>query len=70
MEKSDIEILREQVSCAAVLARAGWSIDQKESTRRAVKYRRGDGEIICVASLLRTSDVGVTGVSALPSNTA
>jgi len=48
MEKSDIEILREQVSCAAVLARAGWSIDQKESTRRAVKYRRGDGEIIIV----------------------
>lgn len=48
MEKADIEILREQVSCSAVLAHAGWSIDQKESTRRAVKYRRGDGEIIIV----------------------
>jgi hypothetical protein len=48
MEKRDIETLREQVSCGAVLERCSWKVDTKESTRRAVKYRRGDGEIVIV----------------------
>lgn len=48
MEKRDIAVLREQVSCAVVLERRGWKVDAKQSTRRAVKYRRGDGEIVIV----------------------
>ncbi|KKZ84161.1 hypothetical protein RPHASCH2410_PD04455 (plasmid) [Rhizobium phaseoli Ch24-10] len=47
MERREIEALREQVSCIAVLEHAGFAIDAKESTRRAVKFRRG-GEIIIV----------------------
>jgi hypothetical protein len=47
IERREIESLREQVSCAAVLEQAGFAIDAKESTRRAVKFRRG-GEIIIV----------------------
>jgi hypothetical protein len=46
--KRDIEELREKVSCAVLLERAGWKIDVKESTRRAVKFRRGAGEIVIV----------------------
>lgn len=48
MEKQDIEDLRERVPCAAVLDSAGWAVDLKESTRRAVKYRRGDAIIIVI----------------------
>ncbi|MGT2441086.1 DUF3991 and toprim domain-containing protein (plasmid) [Bradyrhizobium betae] len=48
MEKHEIENLREKVTCAVVLEAAGWKVDLKESTRRAVKFRRGDGEIIIV----------------------
>lgn len=48
MEKKDIEELRERVPCAAVLERAGFAIDLKESTRKAVKYRRGDEVIIVI----------------------
>jgi hypothetical protein len=47
MERQDIEMLREKVSCGVVLEHAGFQIDLKESTRRAIKYRRG-GEIIIV----------------------
>lgn len=47
MEKKDIEELRAKVGCAAVLEKQGWKIDIKESTRRAVKYRR-DLKIIIV----------------------
>lgn len=47
MTREDLEALRAKVSCEAVLERAGYEIDLKESTRRAVKYRRG-GEIIIV----------------------
>ena len=45
MEKMEIEELRGRVPCSAVLEKAGFAIDLKESTRRAVKYRR-DNEII------------------------
>lgn len=48
MEKRDVEELRDRVLCAAVLERAGFAIDLKESTRRAVKYRRGDDIIIVI----------------------
>lgn len=47
MQKSEVEYLKERVSCAAVLEKAGFAIDVRESTRRAVKYRRS-GEIVIV----------------------
>jgi hypothetical protein len=47
MEKNELIELRDRVPCAAVLEKAGFAIDLKESTRRAVKYRRG-GEIVIV----------------------
>lgn len=48
MEKREIEELRDKVSCAALLERAGWKFDRKESTRRAIKYRRDAGQIVIV----------------------
>ncbi len=48
MEKHEIENLRDKVTCEVVLEAAGWKVNLKESTRRAVKFRRGDGEIIIV----------------------
>ncbi|MQB46096.1 DUF3991 and toprim domain-containing protein [Rhizobium sp. ICMP 5592] len=47
MKRREIEALRERVSCAAVLEQARFAIDIKESTRRAIKFRRGS-EIIIV----------------------
>ncbi|MGZ2461670.1 DUF3991 and toprim domain-containing protein [Rhizobium anhuiense] len=47
MNRKEIEALRERVGCAAVLEHAGFAIDVKESTRRAMKFRRG-AEIIIV----------------------
>jgi hypothetical protein len=47
MKRGEIETLRAKVSCEAVLEQAGYKIDLKESTRRAVKYRR-DGNIVIV----------------------
>jgi len=48
MERKDIEELKERVPCAAVLEQAGFAIDLKESTRKAVKYRRGSEIIIVI----------------------
>ncbi len=48
MEKKDIEELRSRVPCAAVLQKAGFAVDLKESTRKAVKYRRGDDIVIVI----------------------
>jgi hypothetical protein len=48
MERNDVEELKERVLCAAVLEKAGFAIDVKESTRRAVKYRRQDDIIIVI----------------------
>lgn len=48
MEKADIEELRGRVGCAAVLETAGFEVDLKESTRKAVKYRRGDDIVIVI----------------------
>ncbi len=39
--------MKEKVNCGALLERAGFAVDVKESTRRAVKFRRG-GEIVIV----------------------
>ncbi|WP_366929433.1 hypothetical protein [Mesorhizobium sp.] len=47
MEKNDLEELRDRVPCAAVLETAGFAVDVKESTPKAVKYRRG-AEIVIV----------------------
>ncbi|MBV8915248.1 MAG: hypothetical protein JOZ05_19695, partial [Acetobacteraceae bacterium] len=46
---AELDLLRHGVSCAAVLERlGGWRLDRRESTRRALKYRRGAGEVIIV----------------------
>ncbi|RDL47706.1 hypothetical protein BLJAPNOD_05428 [Ensifer sp. M14] len=47
MKRSEIERLREAVQCQTVLETSGFALDVKESTRRAMKYRRGS-EIIIV----------------------
>lgn len=48
MEKADIEALRARVGCAAMLEHEGFAIDLKQSTRRAVKFRRDDDIIIVI----------------------
>jgi Protein of unknown function (DUF3991)/Toprim-like len=48
MERKDLEALRDKVPCSAVLETEGWKIDRNESTKRAIKYRRGEGEIVIV----------------------
>lgn len=47
---AELELFRQGVNCAAVLERMadGWKLDERESTRRALKYRRGEGEIIII----------------------
>ena len=49
-DDAELELFRQSVNCAAVLERIGdgWKLDARESTRRALKYRRGAGEIIIV----------------------
>jgi hypothetical protein len=47
MEKQELETLKVKVPCAAVLEHLGFALDVKQSTRRAVKYRR-DAQIIIV----------------------
>jgi hypothetical protein len=49
-EDPELDVFRQAVNCAAVLERmtGGWKLDVSESTRRALKYRRGAGEIIIV----------------------
>lgn len=48
MERNDVEELKERVPCAAVLEKAGFAVDLKESTRRAVKHRRGNDIVIVI----------------------
>ncbi len=48
MEKQKLEDLRDRVPCAALLEHAGFAIDVKESTRKAVKYRRGVEIVIVI----------------------
>lgn len=47
MEKTDLEELRKRVPCSLVLEQAGFALDLKESTRKAMKYRRA-AEIVIV----------------------
>lgn len=48
MEKADLEELKEKVLCAAVLEHLGFALDRKESTRKAMKYRREAAIIIVI----------------------
>jgi hypothetical protein len=48
IETTDLEELRGKVFCSAVLEEAGFMLDLKESTRRALKYRRGSVIIIVI----------------------
>ncbi|MEE3504392.1 DUF3991 and TOPRIM domain-containing protein [Acidiphilium acidophilum] len=47
-DANEVDHLRRTVSCAVILEREGWQVDAAESSRRAVKYRRGAGEILIV----------------------
>ena len=49
-EDTELELLRREVTCAALLEHwsSGWRLDRRESTRRALKYRRGKGEILII----------------------
>lgn len=46
MEKIDVNHLKECVPCSTVLQKLGFKMDQRESTRRAAKFRRDDDIII------------------------
>ncbi len=48
MKRTELEALRERVPCAALLEKAGFAIDLPETTRKAVKYRRGDAIVIVI----------------------
>lgn len=48
MDKREIEELRNKVGCAALLEKDGWKIDLKESTRRAIKFRRDRSIVIVI----------------------
>lgn len=48
MPRYDIDALKAAVTCPALLETNGWKVDLRESTPRAIKYRRGEGEIIVV----------------------
>ena len=49
-DPDEVARLKAAVHCATVLEQATppWRLDRRESTRRALKYRRGEGEIIIV----------------------
>ena len=52
MNDQDVEIewLKAEVTCAVLLERLPpvWRLDRAESSRRSLKYRRGEGEIVIV----------------------
>jgi hypothetical protein len=48
MAEYDRDEIKEKVLCSALLESRGWKVDLRESTSRAIKYRRADGEIIIV----------------------
>jgi hypothetical protein len=49
-QDTEIEWLKASVNCATLLERLPpvWRLDRAESTRRSLKYRRGEGEIVIV----------------------
>jgi hypothetical protein len=50
MHDAELDQFRQRVSCAVLLERATppWQLDRKGSTRRALKYRRHEGEVVIV----------------------
>ena len=48
MEKAELQELKDKVPCPAVLEREGFALDAKESTRKAMKYRRYAAIIIVI----------------------
>jgi Toprim-like/Protein of unknown function (DUF3991) len=46
----ELGLFRSSVNCAAILEGmvGGWKLDVRESTRRALKYRRGKGEVLII----------------------
>lgn len=48
VEQRDVSHLKGKVLCSAVLETAGFAVDLKESTRRAIKFRRGNDIIIVI----------------------
>ncbi len=48
-QDAELEQLRAGVSCAVLLERNGYQVDEKESTRGSQKWRRGAGEIVIVS---------------------
>jgi hypothetical protein len=50
LDDAELQACREGVNCAAVLERmvAGWQLDRRGSTRRALKYRRDKGEVLII----------------------
>ena len=49
-DDAELELFRPSVNCAALLEQieGGWTLDQRESTRGALKYRDGPRQIIIV----------------------
>ena len=49
-QDDELDQIRRGVSCATLLERLPppWRLDSKESTRRALKYRRGEGEVVII----------------------
>ena len=47
-QRRELDQLRASVNCAVLLERAGWKLDDKESSRANLKYRRGAGETVIV----------------------
>lgn len=50
-DANELQVFRAGVSCAALLENLPppWQLDRRDSTRRALKYRRGRGEILIVS---------------------
>jgi hypothetical protein len=49
-QDAELDLFRHHVNCAVLLERLApaWRLDCRGSTRRALKYRRGTGEIVIV----------------------
>ena len=49
-QDAELDLFRTTINCATLLERLapGWRLDRRESTRRALKYRRAKGEILIV----------------------
>jgi hypothetical protein len=47
---AELDLFRGSVNCAAILEGLGrpWRLDARESTRRALKYRRDEGEVLII----------------------